>query len=179
MLLRVSFAFAYRRKWAQRRVEAVSIRVLKKPNNRSQTGFYKTLEASSQSQFDSTRWGCQKEKRGEGNQWQNCLAINNLHFIFNNLSLPPFLIYYLIPALPAVYPFALLWFHPCCQWIAEREAFSVSPSGFSALENSPAHSSGNRSVVDKAESWDDIHGAQRDWEHQGHLPGIAQGSVTK
>lgn len=83
----------------------------------------------------------------------------------------------LIPTLPEVSPFTLLWFHPYCQWIAEWEAFSVSPSGFSELENSPAHSSGNRMVVDKPESWDDIHGAWRYREHQGHLPRIARGSV--
>lgn len=104
---------------------------------------------------------------------------NDLHSIFNHLSLPPSLVFFLIPALPEVSPFTLLWFHPYCQWIAEWEAFSVSPSGFSELENSPAHSSGNRMVVDKAESWDDIHGAWRDREHQGHLPRIARGSVAK
>jgi len=91
-----------------------------------------------------------KRKAGVEKSMTKLPGNNNFHSIFNHPSLPPF---YLIPTLPAVYPFTLLWFHPYCQWIAEWEAFSVSPSGRSELENSPAHSSGNRMVVDKAKSW--------------------------
>lgn len=69
------------------------------------------------------------------------------------------------PFLAAVFPVRPLWFHPCCQWIAEREAFSVSPSGLSEAENSPAHSSGIIRTLDKPGESTDIKSRAPFWSH--------------